>query len=50
MAGKGCTTHGGGDSDMNVISSHIHYFDSEENVWRQFKGNTLKDSWDPKKK
>lgn len=49
MAGKGYTTHGGEDSDMNVISSHIHHFDSEENVWRRFKGNTLKDSWDQKK-
>lgn len=28
-AGNGNTTHEGKDSDMNVISSHIHHFDSE---------------------
>lgn len=48
MAGNGNTTHGGEDSDMNVISCHIHHFDSEQNAWTQFKGNTLKDSWDQK--
>lgn len=30
------TTHEGRDSDMNVISSHIHHVDSEENVWTWF--------------
>lgn len=40
------TTHEG--KDMNVISCHIHHFDSEDNVWTWFKGSTLKDSWDQK--
>lgn len=47
VAGNGRTTHEG--EDMNVISSHSHHFNSEENVRTQFKGNKLKDSWDQKK-
>ena len=43
---SGYTTHEG--KDMNVISSHIHHFDSEENVWTRFKGDTRKESWDQK--
>lgn len=35
VAGSGYTTHEGKDSDMNVISSHIHHFNSEENVWKR---------------